>query len=381
MNILLVNYEYKPQCGGAGFATYNLAKELNRQGHYVELVIGWDHRFGVPELLKGVRTHIVKLRKKSVHESSPIGVLSFIIKGMPLIAKLTKRNDYDVIQFFFSIPTGLLKYGIRRKIPYICSLRGIDVPSARKDKYAFLRNILNTVNRDIVKRAFAVTALSNELAGWFNNAYPDIPVQVIPNGLDHRLFVSKKRYSKEIKRFVTVARLIKCKNIELSMRAFKRAHEQYPDITLDIIGEGYLHEELNEVIRREGMSAYISLKGYVDSGEIAAKLCEYDVFYLLTVADSFGQVFIEAMACGLPVICADIGGPKEIVVDGTTGIKVIPDDVDSAEKALRYAVEHPDKMQIYGENGYRRVLEEYSIESVAGRHINLYQRVLESRRN
>lgn len=381
MNILLVNYEYKPQCGGAGFATYNLAKELSRQGHHVELVIGWDYRFGVPELLTGVQTYIVKLRKKSVHESSPIGVLGFIIKGMPLISKLTKKNDYDVIQFFFSIPTGLLKYGIRRKIPYICSLRGIDVPSARKDKYAFLRNILNTVNRDIVKRAFAVTALSNELAGWFNNAYPDIPVQVIPNGLDHSLFVPKKRYSKEIKKFVTVARLIKCKNIELSMRAFKRVHEQYPDITLDIIGEGYLHEELSEVIRREGMSAYISLKGYIDSGEIAAKLCGYDVFYLLTVADSFGQVFIEAMACGLPVICADIGGPKEIVVDGITGIKVIPDDVDSAEKALRYAIEHPDKMQIYGENGYRRVLEEYSIESVAGRHVNLYQRVLESRRN
>lgn len=381
MNILLVNYEYKPQCGGAGFATYNLAKELGRQGHHVELVIGWDYRFGVPEHLSGVPLYIVKLRKKSVHESSPVGVLGFVIKGMPLISKLTNKNDYDVVQFFFSIPTGMLKYGIRRKIPYICSLRGIDVPSTRKDKYAFLRNILNMVNRDIVRRAFAVTALSSELAGWFNNAYPDIPVQVIPNGLDHRLFVPKKHYSKNIKKFVTVARLIRCKNIELSMLAFKRVHEQYPDITLDIIGEGYLHEELNEVIRREGMSAFISLKGYIDSSEIAVKLCEYDVFYLLTVADSFGQVFIEAMACGLPVICADIGGPKEIVVDGVTGIKVIPDDVGSAEKALRCAIEHPDKMQVYGENGYQRVLDKYSIESVADRHIDLYQKVLESGRS
>ncbi len=372
------NYEYKPQCGGAGFATYNLAKELSRQGHHVELIIGWDYRFGIPELLSGVPTYIVKLRKKSVHESSPVGVLSFVMKGMPLISRLTKKNDYDIIQFFFSIPTGLLNYGIRRKIPYICSLRGIDVPSARKDKYTFLRNILNIVNRDIVRRAFAVTALSNELAGWFNIAYPNIPVQVIPNGLDHSLFVSKKHYSKEIRKFVTVARLIRCKNIELSMRAFKRVHEQYPDITLDIIGDGYMYEKLDEIIRREGMSEYITLKGYIDAGEIAVRLCEYDVFYLLTVADSFGQVFIEAMACGLPVICADIGGPKEIVVDRITGIKVIPDDIGSAEEALRYAIEHPNKMQEYGENGYQRVLDEYSIESVACKHIDLYHRVLES---
>lgn len=81
MNILLVNYEYKPQCGGAGFATYNLAKELGNQGHHVELIIGWDYRFGIPEHLSGVPMYVVKLRKKSVHESSPVGVLGFIIKG------------------------------------------------------------------------------------------------------------------------------------------------------------------------------------------------------------------------------------------------------------------------------------------------------------
>ena len=374
MKILLVNYEYKPQCGGAGFATYNLAKELYEQGHHVELLVGWDYRFGNPEILKDVPTYIVALKKKSVHESSPIGVLGFVIKGMPLISKLTKKNDYDIIQFFFSVPTGLLKYWIKRKVPYICSLRGIDVPSARKDKYAFLRNILNIVNKDIVSKAAAVTALSNELAGWFNNTYPEIPVQVIPNGLNYKLFVPKKQYSREIKKFVTVARLIRCKNIELSMQAFKKVHELYPDITLDIIGDGYLHAELNSPIRTEAMSGYICLKGYVDSSEIAVRLCEYDLFYLLTVADSFGQVFIEAMACGLPVICADIGGPKEIVVDDVTGIKVIPDDVDSAAEALKYAILHPDKMQMYGENGYQRVLSEYSIESVAKKHIDLYQK-------
>lgn len=379
MNILLVNYEYKPQCGGAGFATYNLAKELSRQGHQVELLIGWDYRFGQPEVLDNIPTYVVSLRKKSVHESSPVGVLWFVMKGLHLISRLTKKKEYDIIQFFFSVPTGLLKYGIRNKIPYVCSLRGIDVPSRRKDKYAFLRDALNWVNKDIVKNAAAVTALSGELAGWFHAAYQDIPVKVIPNGLDCRLFTRKKTYSDRVRKFVTVARLIECKNIELSMRAFKRVHDMYPDITLDIIGEGYLHERLDRVIEEEGMSEYIRLMGYVEADRIAAVLCEYDVFYLLTVADSFGQVFIEAMACGLPVICADIGGPKEIVVDGETGIKVVPDDVENAVGALEYAIQNSDKMRKYGENGYKRAVEEYSIESVAKRHIRVYQEILQGR--
>lgn len=379
MNILLINYEYKPQCGGAGFATYNLAKELNRQGHHVDLMIGWDDHFGQPELLDGSKTYVVKLRKKSVHESSPLGVLGFIIKGMPLIAKITKRNSYDVIQFFFSVPTGLLKYGIKNKIPYVCSLRGIDVPSARKDKYAFLRKILNLVNRDIVKNSSAVLALSNELAGWFHNAYTDIPVEVIPNGLDCTLFSRKEQYSEKIKKFVTVTRLIECKNIELSMRAFKKVHEMHPDITLDIIGEGYLRKSLEKVIREEEMTEYICLKGYMEPTEIAAKLKEYDLFYLLTIADSFGQVFIEAMACGLPIICADIGGPKEIVVNGVTGLSVVPNDEESTVKALEYAIRHPKVMKEYGENGYQRVVNEYSIESVARKHIEVYSRVIKGK--
>ncbi len=373
----MANYEYKPQCGGAGFATYNLAKELNRQGHQVELIIGWDDRFGQPELLDGVKTYVVKLRKKSVHESSPVGVLGFIVKGLLLISKVTKRNRYDVIQFFFSVPTGLLKYGIRNNIPYVCSLRGIDVPSARKDKYVFLRNILNIVNRNIVKNASAVMALSNELAGWFHNVYNDIPVEIIPNGLDNTVFSRKEEYNSKIKRVVTVARLIECKNIELSMRAFKRVHETHPEIILDIIGEGYLHETLENVIRDENMSEYICLKGYIEPSEIASKLKEYDLFYLLTIADSFGQVFIEAMACGLPVICADIGGPKEIVVEGITGLKAKPNDEDSTVEVLEYAIQHPEVMRKYGENGYRRVLEEYSIGSVAKKHIEVYKKIIQ----
>jgi len=43
MNILLVNYEYKPQCGGAGLGTYNMARAFRQMGHEVDLLIGWDY--------------------------------------------------------------------------------------------------------------------------------------------------------------------------------------------------------------------------------------------------------------------------------------------------------------------------------------------------
>lgn len=64
MKILLVNYEYKPQCGGAGFATYNLARELTALGHEVDVLAGWDYQFGEPESIDGVNAEFVKVHKK-----------------------------------------------------------------------------------------------------------------------------------------------------------------------------------------------------------------------------------------------------------------------------------------------------------------------------
>ena len=82
MKILLVNYEYKGQGGGAGQQMYYLARALRDFGHDVSLLIGWDDRLGVPELLDGANTHIVKHKRKNVQLSSPLGMLFFVIRGL-----------------------------------------------------------------------------------------------------------------------------------------------------------------------------------------------------------------------------------------------------------------------------------------------------------
>ena len=53
MKILLVNYEYKPQCGGAGLATYNMAYMFQKMGHEVTLLISWDYTYGKPDMIEG----------------------------------------------------------------------------------------------------------------------------------------------------------------------------------------------------------------------------------------------------------------------------------------------------------------------------------------
>ncbi len=183
MKILFVNYEYKPQCGGAGFAIYNLASELHRMGHTVHILAGWDDTYGKPECIQGVHTEFVKIRKKNIHQSTATGMLGFVCRGLWKIYRMTRDFPYDIVQFYFSVPTGLLKYGLCGKLPYVVSLRGMDVPGFHKDKYSLLTRIMKPLNRRIVKEADAVTVLSSEFKKYFQRFEAGVEPVIIPNGL------------------------------------------------------------------------------------------------------------------------------------------------------------------------------------------------------
>lgn len=377
MKILLVNYEYKPQCGGAGLGTYNMACEFARMGHEVTILVGWDKRFGEPEEIRGVRMYVVPVKKKNIHQSTALGMLWFLSGGFHVLRKLTKREKFDIIQFYFSVPTGILKFGIKGKIPYVVSLRGMDIPGFRNDKYKFLSNVTKSLNRMVVKDAAAVTSLSAEAGKYFSAFSPKTQITIIPNAVEYEMYQQKTQYSQSVRKFVAVSRLTGFKNLDLVIRAFSRVHESYPDVSLDIYGEGRERESLLDLIVELKCEAYVKLQGYADREQLISILPEYDVFSLMSIGDSFGIVFIEAMSVGLPVLCARAGGPIEIVVDGETGVFAEPNDIDDTVRKIEFCIKNPCLMENYGRNGRKRVEEIYSRESVAQQHIDLYEGILQ----
>jgi glycosyltransferase involved in cell wall biosynthesis len=376
MNILLVNYEYKPQGGGAGVGTYNMAKAFSEMGNKVTLLIGWDNRFGKPDIPPNVDVELIQLKKKHLLRSSVFQLLLFVLRGLPIIRKLTKNNRYDIIQLYFSVPTGFLKYGIYEDVPYVVSLRGVDTPKLQNNQYGLLSSIVSPFNKAITKNAAAVLSLSNEAARMYKQFAPSTDITVIPNAVDFGSYIPKTKYSKKIKRFVSVSRLITWKNHDLLIDCIATLHECFPEISLDIYGDGYLSKYLEKQIEDRSASNYIKLKGYATPEKLAVILSDYDIFALLSTGDSFGLVFIEAMSCGLPIVCARAGGPIDVVLEGKTGFFSNPGDKEDTISVLRYCIEHPEEMEILGRAGRLRVEELYSVESIAKQHISLYKKIL-----
>lgn len=376
MEILLVNYEYKPQCGGAGLGTYNMAKAFQQMGHKVTLLIGWDYKFGQPELLDHVKMYIVKSTKKNIHQSTALGLLRFVIVGLYKISQITRKKKFDIIQFYFSVPTGILKYGIHNKIPYVVSLRGLDIPGFRNDKYTILSKLTRRINFEVVKSAAAVTSLSKSAGKYFKKFAPDIKLDIIPNAVEYELYQNKVNYGMKISKFVAVSRLTGFKNIDVLIKAFVQIHVSYPTVSLDIYGEGREKENLETLIADRQAEGYIKLKGYANREQLVNVLPQYDVFSLVSVGDSFGIAYIEAMSAGLPIICARAGGPQEIVVDGETGVFAEPNDLQDTVRVIKYCIDNPQMMERMGRNARKRVEQYYSISSVARQHIQLYERCL-----
>ncbi len=91
------------------------------------------------------------------------------------------------------------------------------------------------------------------------------------------------------------------------------------------------------------------------------------LFALASVREQFGQVLVEAMACGLPLVAVNRFGPGEIVTDGQTGWLVEPDDVDGLVAALREAIDDPGERSRRGTTGQRIAIQRYGWPALARR--------------
>jgi glycosyltransferase involved in cell wall biosynthesis len=115
--------------------------------------------------------------------------------------------------------------------------------------------------------------------------------------------------------------------------------------------------------------------GWADAEEMKDIFGATDIFVMPSIAESFGMMAIESLACGVPVIAYDSTALGEIVEDGITGRLVPRGDVDDLRSAIGELIVNPSLREQMGENGKRVVRERYSIEMQVKRTAELYRSI------
>jgi glycosyltransferase involved in cell wall biosynthesis len=175
-----------------------------------------------------------------------------------------------------------------------------------------------------------------------------------------------------------VGRYTEVKRIPLLIRAYARARPRFEMRAPLVLLGGYPGEWEGEhpldVIQQEGVED-VFLAGWRGHKDLPRGLNASDVVVLPSVREQFGQVLVEGMACGLPVIAKDAYGPAEIVDHGETGWLVPPDDEEALADALVDAVNDPGKRARKGEAAYEVSHERYAWPSLAGNIAGVYEQV------
>ncbi len=234
------------------------------------------------------------------------------------------------------------------------------------------KNILEKASKAYSKADALVTvspALQEVIKKRFNKE-----AIYIPNIVDTKLFsYTSSKEDDEIFRFISIGGLIVRKRMDLTIEAFARAFEENDKVKLTIIGEGPERKKLECMINKYDIGHKVKLLGLQSRQVIADHLKKSDCFVLPSQAETFGVVYIEALASGVPVIATKCGGPEGFVNE-KNGLMVDVDNFDQLTQAMYYMYNNIDKYD-------RRCIaieaeEKFSPETIAQEIIKIYSSCL-----
>lgn len=275
--------------------------------------------------------------------------LAMALAALPRLYALRRAGRLDLIDAHFGYPEGYaaVKLGRWLGVPVTITLRGTESRHACDPKLApLLKEALHGASH-----IFAVAEALKRVAVALG--IPPDKIEVIGNGVDTQRFRPLDRQSSraqldlpaDVPILISVGGLVERKGFHRVIAQLPTLIERWPNLIYLIVGgpsaEGNNRPELEALAVQLGVEAHVRFLGAVAPDQLAAPLSAADIFILATRNEGWANVFLEAMACGLPVVTTDVGGNREVVSDPALGIVVPFDDPNALLVALIQALETP----------------------------------------
>lgn len=356
--VLVVTNDFPPRPGGIQSFVHGLASRLPPSG-VVVLTSRWrgwqewdaDQPYEVVRADTSVLLPTPAVRRQAV--------------------ELLRARDCSAVWFGAAAPLGLLGPALRRAGAerLVATTHGHEVgwsmlPAAR----GLLRRIAASVDvvtylGEFTRRHLA--AAMGRHADRLARLTPGVDASVFRPGCGMGVRASLGLADRPV--VVCVSRLMPRKGQDVLLRALPLVHASVPDAALLLVGGGPSRGDLERYVDRHGLREHVVFTGSVPAAELPAYYGAGDVFAMpcrsrlggLDV-EGLGMVYLEAAACGLPVVAGRSGGAPDAVLDGETGVVVDGASVAAVADAIGELLSDPSRANAIGERGREWVEQEWS---------------------
>ena len=291
------------------------------------------------------------------------------------IAGLVKSLNVDVIHSHNSGP----HFYAALAVPLLLNKKKlIHTKHGRDDPDNVKKVLLNKISSFFTHTVVAVSSDASDVCRDIEGISPK-KLAVIENGIDlspyfdiDREAQTQRINSGEI-RLIHVGRLSLEKNQQLLLRVFASMLQTYPQASLTICGDGNQKAALVELAESLNISDKIDFVGAVN--DVPQRLSSHDAFVLSSITEGLPLAIIEAMAGGLPVVSTDVGGMREVIINGENGYLVPSQDEQALLQALLSLCADPLHLQTMGDTAKDIIHANYSLNKMVDQYLRLYQSV------
>lgn len=349
---------------GAQRQCVELALGLRARADWSVEVVTLEPEGPLTEELLRARIAIVAFPRRWRWDLSPAVRLSSLIREM----------RYDVVHSFLFLPDFYARLARLRCRPrlVVSSLR-----STRID--GWFRHQL-----EVLMAPFCDVIIANSHSGKrqleLDGVSPE-RVVVVRNGIDLTRFhasadtASRPTSDAGTLRVGMVARMEPDKDHECLVSAMSRVIARHPGARLVLVGGGSLQARVERRVRETGL-----LEAVEFAGELARPEAVYhtlDIYAQASaVREGTSNSILEAMACGVPVVATDLGGNREVVLHGSTGLLVPPRDAEALAAAILHLIENPAERRRMGEKAAAHISAHYSRDSMVADTLRVYEAFL-----
>lgn len=383
----MLSWEYPPRIiGGISRHVYDISNALSASGIKVD-VITWEHEEAPTcEQNGNLTVHRVPVESgddfvqqiHALNHATEKKASELLTDGMPNEPIVVHAHDW-----LSGFAGKAIKY--RYHIPLVATIHATE-HGRNQGIHTDLQRYIHGVEWELCYEAWRVICCSNFMKDEISKVLevPYDKLDVIPNGVDASKF--NIEFDREAFRswvaapneriIFFVGRMVSEKGVQVLIQSIPEILPAYNDVRFVIVGGGN-HSHLEELAGKLGVGDKIFFTGYVDDDTLYKLYKVADIAIYPSLYEPFGIVALEAMAAGVPVVVSDVGGFREVVDHGVTGLTTWVDNPDSLAWAILYLLKNPYSARMMAKNAYRKASEQYNWANIARQTASVYDRVWE----